>query len=114
MLSEPLAFSYAGWICGTLLIVLYGMITCYTYVTGILDLTYVLANDMIPSKREIFGRRCDLRLARSDLCGHWEESIWSAFNASRKFHVLLRDIQCRVSFTVTPPALPPLHLWMDA
>ncbi|KAF8507056.1 amino acid transporter [Russula emetica] len=30
MLSEPLAFSYAGWICGTLLIVLYGMITCYT------------------------------------------------------------------------------------
>lgn len=30
MLSEPLAFSYAGWICGTLLIVLYGIITCYT------------------------------------------------------------------------------------
>jgi solute carrier family 32 (vesicular inhibitory amino acid transporter) len=30
MLSEPLAFSYAGWICGTLLIVLYGSITCYT------------------------------------------------------------------------------------
>ena len=32
MLSEPLAFSYAGWICGTLLIVFYGCITCYTYV----------------------------------------------------------------------------------
>ncbi|KAH9968916.1 transmembrane amino acid transporter protein-domain-containing protein [Russula dissimulans] len=30
MLSEPLAFSYAGWICGTALIVLYGFITCYT------------------------------------------------------------------------------------
>ncbi|KAI0274695.1 transmembrane amino acid transporter protein-domain-containing protein [Gloeopeniophorella convolvens] len=30
MLSEPLAFSYAGWICGTLLIILYGYITCYT------------------------------------------------------------------------------------
>jgi vesicular inhibitory amino acid transporter len=33
MLSEPLAFSYAGWICGTLLVILYGIITCYTYVT---------------------------------------------------------------------------------
>ncbi|KAF8481230.1 transmembrane amino acid transporter protein-domain-containing protein [Russula ochroleuca] len=30
MLSEPLAFSYAGWICGTLLVILYGIITCYT------------------------------------------------------------------------------------
>ncbi|KAI0307854.1 transmembrane amino acid transporter protein-domain-containing protein [Multifurca ochricompacta] len=30
MLSEPLAFSYAGWVCGTLLIMLYGCITCYT------------------------------------------------------------------------------------
>jgi len=30
MLSEPLAFSYAGWICGTLLIIVYGFITCYT------------------------------------------------------------------------------------
>lgn len=32
MLSEPLAFSYAGWVGGFILIVLYGMITCYTYV----------------------------------------------------------------------------------
>lgn len=30
MLSEPLAFSYAGWICGTLTIVSYGFVTCYT------------------------------------------------------------------------------------
>lgn len=30
MLSEPLAFAYAGWICGTLLIIFYGFITCYT------------------------------------------------------------------------------------
>ncbi|KAI0068476.1 hypothetical protein BV25DRAFT_1846580 [Artomyces pyxidatus] len=30
MLSEPLAFAYSGWICGTLLIVFYGYITCYT------------------------------------------------------------------------------------
>lgn len=30
MLSEPLAFAYAGWICGTLLVVGYGLITCYT------------------------------------------------------------------------------------
>ncbi|TRM65793.1 transmembrane amino acid transporter protein-domain-containing protein [Schizophyllum amplum] len=30
MLSEPLAFHYAGWIGGTLLNVLYGAITCYT------------------------------------------------------------------------------------
>ena len=32
MLSEPLAFAYAGWIGGTTLIVLYGVIACYTYV----------------------------------------------------------------------------------
>lgn len=30
MLSEPLAFSYAGWIAGTILIFLYGALTCYT------------------------------------------------------------------------------------
>ncbi|KAF8523144.1 transmembrane amino acid transporter protein-domain-containing protein [Hysterangium stoloniferum] len=30
MLSEPLAFAYAGWITGTALIILYGFITCYT------------------------------------------------------------------------------------
>ncbi|TCD64000.1 hypothetical protein EIP91_004702 [Steccherinum ochraceum] len=30
MLSEPLAFAYAGWIGGTCLIVFYGFITCYT------------------------------------------------------------------------------------
>lgn len=30
MLSEPLAFAYAGWICGTLLIISYGFVTCYT------------------------------------------------------------------------------------
>ena len=32
MLSEPLAFAYAGWIGGTCLIIFYGYITCYTYV----------------------------------------------------------------------------------
>jgi len=32
MLSEPLAFAYAGWIGGTLLILFYGFISCYTYV----------------------------------------------------------------------------------
>lgn len=30
MLSEPLAFAYAGWITGTILITLYGFMTCYT------------------------------------------------------------------------------------
>ncbi|KAJ3719715.1 transmembrane amino acid transporter protein-domain-containing protein [Lentinula raphanica] len=30
MLSEPLAFAYAGWIAGTILIILYGLISCYT------------------------------------------------------------------------------------
>lgn len=30
MLSEPLAFSYAGWGCGTLLLILYAWLTCYT------------------------------------------------------------------------------------
>ncbi|KAF8912834.1 transmembrane amino acid transporter protein-domain-containing protein [Gymnopilus junonius] len=30
MLSEPLAFSYAGWIAGTILIVSYGLVSCYT------------------------------------------------------------------------------------
>lgn len=35
MLSEPLAFAYAGWIGGFLLIILYGTITCYTYVMAL-------------------------------------------------------------------------------
>ncbi|KAH9944456.1 transmembrane amino acid transporter protein-domain-containing protein [Epithele typhae] len=30
MLSEPMAFSYAGWIWGTILIIGYGYISCYT------------------------------------------------------------------------------------
>ncbi|KAJ8084203.1 hypothetical protein PM082_002970 [Marasmius tenuissimus] len=30
LLSEPLAFAYAGWISGTVLIVLYGFLSCYT------------------------------------------------------------------------------------
>ncbi|PCH33490.1 hypothetical protein WOLCODRAFT_63107 [Wolfiporia cocos MD-104 SS10] len=30
MLSEPLAFAYAGWIGGTTIIIFYGVITCYT------------------------------------------------------------------------------------
>jgi len=30
MLSEPLAFSYAGWIGGTILIISYGLVTCYS------------------------------------------------------------------------------------
>ena len=30
MLSEPMAFSYAGWIWGTILIIGYGFISCYT------------------------------------------------------------------------------------
>ncbi|EJD04149.1 uncharacterized protein FOMMEDRAFT_82137 [Fomitiporia mediterranea MF3/22] len=30
MLAEPLAFAYAGWIGGTILIIFYGTITCYT------------------------------------------------------------------------------------
>ncbi|KZW02702.1 hypothetical protein EXIGLDRAFT_714402 [Exidia glandulosa HHB12029] len=30
LLSEPLAFSYAGWIGGTILITFYGWLTCYT------------------------------------------------------------------------------------
>ncbi|KAJ8702818.1 hypothetical protein PTI98_001503 [Pleurotus ostreatus] len=30
MLSEPLAYAYSGWICGTLIIISYGFISCYT------------------------------------------------------------------------------------
>jgi len=30
MLSEPLAFAYAGWIMGTFLIISYGFVACYT------------------------------------------------------------------------------------
>lgn len=30
MLSEPLAFSYAGWFLGTLLLAVFGYVTCYT------------------------------------------------------------------------------------
>lgn len=31
MLSEPLAFAYSGWVMGTILIVAYGALACYTY-----------------------------------------------------------------------------------
>lgn len=31
MLSEPLAFSYAGWFLGTLLLAVFGYVTCYTF-----------------------------------------------------------------------------------
>lgn len=30
MLSEPLAFAYAGWLWGTVLIIFFGFVTCYT------------------------------------------------------------------------------------
>ena len=32
MLSEPFAFACAGWIGGTILIIGYGLVSCYTYV----------------------------------------------------------------------------------
>jgi len=32
MLSEPLAFAYAGWIGGTALIIFFGLLNCYTSV----------------------------------------------------------------------------------
>jgi vesicular inhibitory amino acid transporter len=35
MLSEPLAFAYAGWIGGTFLVVSYGLVTCYTSVPSL-------------------------------------------------------------------------------
>jgi len=34
VLSEPLAFAYAGWIGGTLLLLFFGIVTNYTYVGG--------------------------------------------------------------------------------
>jgi solute carrier family 32 (vesicular inhibitory amino acid transporter) len=58
MLSEPLAFSYAGWICGTVLIIAYGFITCYTYVTLPLDIyqTIVsLTNELIRRAKYLAG-----------------------------------------------------------
>lgn len=30
MLSEPLAFAYAGWGWGTALLIIYSLLTCYT------------------------------------------------------------------------------------
>lgn len=36
LLSEPLAFAYAGWIGGTILITFYGWLTCYTCVLTLL------------------------------------------------------------------------------
>jgi hypothetical protein len=50
MLSEPLAFSYAGWICGTLLIVLYGIITCYTYVTASVFTFLLITNTFLEGR----------------------------------------------------------------
>jgi len=38
MMSEPLAFAYAGWGCGTLLLILYAFLTCYTWVFSSLSL----------------------------------------------------------------------------
>jgi len=32
MLSEPLAFAYSGWFMGTILVLMYGALACYTYV----------------------------------------------------------------------------------
>ncbi|KAH8100648.1 transmembrane amino acid transporter protein-domain-containing protein [Cristinia sonorae] len=59
MLSEPLAFSYAGWIGGSFLIIFYGFITCYT--AKILA-HIILADPRLRSYSDIgrkaFGRGC--------------------------------------------------------
>ena len=43
MLSEPLAFAYAGWIGGSVLIVGYGLISCYTCVPPLPPLSQCFA-----------------------------------------------------------------------
>ncbi|KAF9240943.1 transmembrane amino acid transporter protein-domain-containing protein [Melanogaster broomeanus] len=43
MLSEPLAFAYAGWFWGTVLIIFFGIITCYT--------SKLLAREMLLDRR---------------------------------------------------------------
>ena len=40
MLSEPLGFAYAGWIGGTLLMIFYGYLTCYTCVASRLPASF--------------------------------------------------------------------------
>lgn len=42
MLSEPLAFAYSGWFMGTILIVMYGAFSCYTYVLLVHSLILLL------------------------------------------------------------------------
>ena len=53
MLSEPFAFACAGWIGGTILIIGYGLVSCYTYVFLIISFWTALMTAMIGQKSSL-------------------------------------------------------------
>jgi vesicular inhibitory amino acid transporter len=48
MLSEPLAFAYAGWGMGLVLIIFYGYISCYTCVSAARPVRLPLTRFTVP------------------------------------------------------------------
>lgn len=69
MLSEPLAFAYAGWVPGTLLIIFYGFITCYTFV--ILNFLPSVTFDTCFGQRENSCPYHSRRSKSANLCRYW-------------------------------------------
>ncbi|CAE6456113.1 unnamed protein product [Rhizoctonia solani] len=57
MLSEPLAFAYAGWIGGFVLIAFYGFLTCYTVVLVVLfsDSMHAVAPQFSSHEYKVLG-----------------------------------------------------------
>jgi solute carrier family 32 (vesicular inhibitory amino acid transporter) len=91
MLSEPLAFAYAGWVMGTVLIIFYGFITCYTCVAVTLP-AYCLQSLLLQSQDPCAYNRS--RSNPQNVCGHRTESLWSTVDCVYWYSILSRSL-CR-------------------
>ena len=88
MLSEPLAFAYAGWIGGSLLLIAYGLITCYTSVLS----RYIHFAFHILWQGKNSGRRNGGWSANTHICRYWEQGVWSPLPIPHQYLVLPRTL----------------------
>ena len=98
ILSEPLAFSYAGWVGGTCLLIFYGWLTCYTYVSisrtpAIRQYADVLSAQQCKNPGEDHPRGPYRQILHADRC----QSVWPKWQCIVLFSVLSRVVHYQVS-----------------
>jgi vesicular inhibitory amino acid transporter len=90
MLSEPLAFAYAGWGMGFILIIFYGFISCYTCVPA----AWFLCLQFISSQCKNSGRNNPVGSAAQIIRRHWSEGVRAPIHRLHQ-HTVLPGTLCR-------------------